>query len=100
MEKFLTDYYSFLISLFEIIAAVTGVFVYKKYAKTPVKYFIWILFGLAIVDFLGGYTVYLEKFDILHPIRDFIKGTWLEKNNWFYTIFWKIGVHGFLLFKV
>ena len=91
MDEFLRNYFTFSIKLFEIIAALTGVFVYKKYKDTPVKYFIWILIAIAIIELIGAYTVYVEKFEFLYPVRDFLKGTRFEENNWFYTLFWKIG---------
>lgn len=91
MEKFLTDNYSFLTKLVEIIAAVTGIFLYKKYKHTNTKYFIWFLVYVAILELIGGYTNYLNDYEYLHPLRDKLKGTFLEKNNWYYTLFWIIG---------
>ena len=91
MQQFLWDYYSLLTKSVEILAAIVGILVYSKFRNTQVKYFIWILVGIAIIELIGGYTAYLEEYDFLSSLKDKISGTWLEDNNWFYTIFWELG---------
>lgn len=91
MEQFLLENYSFLTKLVEFIAAITGVALYKKYKNTSAKYFIWFLVYIVVLEFVGGYTVSVQKYKFLHGIRDAIKGTIIEKNYWFYSLFWIIG---------
>ena len=43
------------------------------------------------MELIGGYTVYVDRFDFLRPIKEFLEGTRFERNSWVYTIFWKIG---------
>ncbi|MBT8254558.1 MAG: hypothetical protein KJN68_11345 [Bacteroidia bacterium] len=91
MEDFLRDNYTLLTKTVEIIAAISGVFVYSKFKSTNVKFFIWILIGIAILELIGGYTIYIERYIFLEPLRNKIKGTKIETNHWMYTLFWKIG---------
>lgn len=43
------------------------------------------------MELVGGYTVYIDRFESLHSVKDYLAGTRFEKNSWVYTIFWKIG---------
>ncbi|RZW56122.1 MAG: hypothetical protein EX263_02845, partial [Flavobacteriaceae bacterium] len=87
MEEFLSNYYSSLTKGVEFTAALVGILVYQKYKNSNVKYFIWLLIGIAILELIGGYTIYAEIYDFEHLIKD----TWYERNHWLYTIFWQIG---------
>ncbi|MBT8269342.1 MAG: hypothetical protein HKO96_02270 [Flavobacteriaceae bacterium] len=91
MQQFLWEYYSQLTKFVEVLAAVVGILMYSKFRYTPVKYFIWILVGIASVEMIGGYTGYVEDYNFLSDLKEKLAGTWLEENNWFYTLFWEIG---------
>ena len=91
MVEFLKEYYSFLNKAVEIVAAIVAIIVYKKYRKTNVKYFLWFLIYVFILELIGGYTVYISKFEFLHDLKIMLKGTLIEENYWWYNIFWTIG---------
>jgi hypothetical protein len=78
----------------EFLAAVTGLFFYKKYQDTAAKFFIWFLLIIAISDSLGNYVFYVRPGKVL----SFLIGTKIEKNHWWYTIFWQIGAIIFYAF--
>jgi hypothetical protein len=78
----------------EILAAVTGLVLYKKYKHTAAKYFIFFLVYTVIIVFVGKYTHYVKNDGIL----SFLDGTVLERNYWWYTLFWKIGASVFFGF--
>ena len=84
MKEFLKDYYTTLTLSFEFIAALTGVFLYIKYKGTPVKYFIWFLLWIFVNEIIGNYPSHLKNLKLFY----LIEGTILEKNYWWFTIFW------------
>lgn len=87
MNEFLRQNYSLLTYLVEFLAAVIGIFCYKKYKNTAAKYFIYFLVYSFFVDFFGRYTVYFKEVNAYHLIDNTI-----YKNNYFwFTIFWFIG---------
>lgn len=90
MIGFLTKNFSVINDIPLFIAALTGVFVDKKYKNTPVKYFIWFLVYVFIVDFIGGYSGYANKYEFLASFKMLLKDTVFEKNYWWYTIFWSM----------
>ena len=65
-------------------AALTGLILYKKYKHTSAKYFIYFLVYLTIGDFLGSYTKYIKNNGFL----SFLDGTLIERNYWWFTLFW------------
>ena len=87
MEEFLRQNYHHLTHGVELIAAIAGLLVYKKYKNTNTKYFIWFLVYLVLADFLGRYVYYIKDDGFL----SFLEGTPLEKNRWLSTLRWKIG---------
>ncbi|MEP3837741.1 MAG: hypothetical protein ABJM36_08840 [Algibacter sp.] len=87
MEDFLIENYNFLTKSVEIIAAVTGLLVYKKFKDTAARYFIFFLVYIVVLELVGGYIRYVRPDKIL----DFLIGTLIEKNFWLYTLCWKIG---------
>lgn len=91
MEEFLLNNYSFLTHTVEIIAAITGVATYKKFKKTEVRYFIYFLVYIAIIELIGSYPRYFYNYEFLNPLKKFVSGTWIEKNYWWYNIFWGLG---------
>ncbi len=75
-------------------AAITGLLLYKKYKLIAAKYFIYFLVYLSVCDFIGTYTYYIDDNGAL----SFLKGTLLEKNNWWTTLYWKMGAVLFFAF--
>lgn len=86
MNDFLLSYYSIITHSVELLAAVTGILLLKKYKSTTTRYFIYFLIYLSICDFLGGYTRYISNNGFL----SFLDGTIFVKNYWWYTVFWKV----------
>jgi len=87
LEEFLRLNYNFITRSVEILAAITGIFLFKKYKHSASKYFIYFLVYLAVCDFIGTYTYYIND----NGIFRFLKGTYFEYNYWWSTVFWKIG---------
>lgn len=78
----------------EAVAALTGVFFFKRYKNKTAKYFICFLIYLTICELIGGYTKYVHSDKFL----DVLIGTIFEKNHWWTTLFWKIGAIMFFAF--
>ncbi|ULC57961.1 hypothetical protein MBM09_08515 [Flaviramulus sp. BrNp1-15] len=78
----------------EVISALTGVFLFRKYKESISKYFILFLVYLNICEFLASYTrfVFPDKF------LNFLVGSLIEKNYWWSTLYWKIGAIMFFVF--
>ena len=91
MEEFLGTNYAIITHGVEILAAVTGLLLFKKYKGTAAKYFIWFLIYVVAIELIGNYTNYVKDYEWLHGLRDQLKGTLLEKNSWWFTICWSIG---------
>ncbi|MCK0109555.1 hypothetical protein MWU58_09640 [Flavobacteriaceae bacterium S0825] len=89
MDFFLNNY-TLIIHFVEVIAAITGIFYLKKFSKTPVKYFIYFLVYVAIIELIGAYPTYVEKFEYLSEVKELLRGTKFEENYWWYAIFWTI----------
>lgn len=84
MKEFLYEYYSILTKVVEIIAAATGLIVYNKYKATHIKYFILFLIWVVVIEIVGSYTTYLKN----RGLEELIQGTVIEKNYWWYNLFW------------
>lgn len=74
--------------------ALVGILYWKKFNKTPVKYFIVFLVFTCIADTINNYTKFVEPGKAL----DFLIGTKFEKNHWWNTSFWIIGAIMFFAF--
>lgn len=91
MKEFINEYYTVLTKLVEIMAAITGLFLLKKYKHTAAKYFIYFLLYVVFIELVGAYTKYLNYFGFLGNIKNVIDKTVFRQNYWWYTIFWSIG---------
>jgi len=89
MDFFLNNY-AFIIHFVEVLAAVTGIFCLKKFSNTPVVYFIYFLIYVAILELIGAYPTYVEKYEVLSHLKEQLKGTKFETNHWWFTPLWKI----------
>ncbi|MGB5417527.1 hypothetical protein [Algibacter sp.] len=99
MKGFLIEHYSFLTKSLEILAALTGIFVYRNYRNSAAKYFIFFLIYIAILELVGGYVLLVRPDKSLH----FLMGTLIERNFWLYTLGWNIGAilfFNFYYFKI
>ncbi len=87
MIEFLTKHSGLIFLALEIIAAVTGIVLFKKYRHTAAKYFIYFLIYIVICVVIGRYSHYVRNEGFL----SFLEGTLFEKNYWWVTISWNIG---------
>lgn len=94
MNKFLIEYHTIITFCVEILAAVTGLICYNKYKVTAAKYFIIFLVLIPILEFIAYYTVLVRPNEFL----EFLIGTKFEKNFWFSTSYWDVGVVMFFSF--
>ena len=83
-----------LILYFEILAAVTGLVLFKKYKNTAAKYFIYFLVYIVAMVILGRYTYFVRNDGFL----GFLDGTLIERNYWWFTLFWDIAAPAFFGF--
>ncbi|MHA7844471.1 MAG: hypothetical protein ACX93I_14230 [Winogradskyella sp.] len=88
MDEFLKENYDLITSLVEFIAAITGVLLFNRYKKSNVRYIIYFLIYAFFVDLIGGYPSFLKDNGWFH----FIEGTLIERNYWWYTLFWWVGL--------
>ncbi|HZW63818.1 MAG TPA: hypothetical protein VFF15_09275 [Flavobacteriaceae bacterium] len=89
MQEFLEFLYqikSFIYMAVEVMAAVTGLLLYRKYKHTPVKYFIYFLVYVVFIDSIGRYSYFVRG----DGIFNFLEGTLLERNYWWYNLTWVI----------
>lgn len=96
MNDIISKYFTELSDITIIISALFAIFYYKKYKHTVVRYFIYYMIYVAFVDVFGGYTWYIYRYESLNFIRDALKGTLIERNFWWYNIFWVLGSAVFL----
>lgn len=94
MNEFLRQNYFLITFSVEFLAAVTGIFCYKKYKHTAAKYFIYFLVYTFLTDFLGRYPIFMKNTDYFK----FIEGTIFEKNFLWYAILAYLGSMFFFLF--
>ncbi|MWW23682.1 hypothetical protein [Algibacter lectus] len=94
MEEFLLTYKFLITTGVESLAAVTGLFLFKKYKSTAAKFFIYFLVYLTLCDFLANYPRYVKDGGLF----SFLQGTVFVKNYWWGTLFWKIGAIMFFAF--
>ncbi len=94
MLDFLLYNYDGLTYAVELSAAVSGLFYFKKYRCTVVKYFIIYLVLIAFLDFANAYVYLVEPDGLLSNLS----GTRFEKNHWLSNIYWNIGAILFFVF--
>lgn len=94
MIDFLLKNNFYLYTILEFTAAITGIVCFKKYDKTPVRYFIYFLIFIAFADLLCAYNYFIRPNKFLY----FLKGTKFEKNHWWANIYWVIGAILFYAF--
>ncbi len=103
MEEFLRENSSLITRSIEVIAALTGLMLLKKYKQSATKYFIYFLVYVAVVVLIGAYPSYFANYSFLIDFKVAFKGTLFERNFWWYNIFWTIGsalFYSFYFFKI
>jgi hypothetical protein len=84
---FLLDNYNIINKSVIFLAVLLGVYSYQKFKLTQVKYFIWFLVYVFVIEVFSGYYSFFSFFDI----EDLITGTIIERNYWWITLTWVIG---------
>lgn len=90
--KYLTENFNFITYGLEILAALVGVFSYKKYKNTNTKWFIYFLFYVVFVEYVGASLMYFR----LHWVASFVHRFGIRSTSW-YNLFWFFGSTLFLL---
>lgn len=98
MDDIIKEYFTELNDIILIISAIFALRYFRKYRKTEVRFFIYYMLYVAVVDVIGSYTWYVYKYEDLHFVQNALKGTLMEKNYWWFTIFWNFGSAVFLSF--
>ena len=93
MFEFLTNNFNFITYGFELLAAIVGVFCFKKFKNTTTQYFIYFLIYIFFVEFVGASLVYFYPFP---PIK-MLRSIGIRSANW-YNLFWFFGSILFVLF--
>lgn len=90
--SFIKSNYILILKSLEVMAALTGLILLKKYKQDKTaKFFIFFLFYVVLIETLGSYTLLIYKNkDFLH-IYDTLKNTVFSKNYWWYSLVWAIG---------
>jgi len=73
------------------VPALVGIFCFRKFKNSEVRYFIYFSIYVAVFQFLGIYPAFIKQYEIFGPFNEMIVGTGFEKNYWFYTLFWSMG---------
>jgi membrane protease YdiL (CAAX protease family) len=68
-------------------AMLSGIYSYKKFNDTLVKYFIWFLVYVLLIEILSGYYNMFSVFNLEHLIKD----SMIRQNYWWITLTWVIG---------
>lgn len=90
MSEFIRNNFSLINDIPLFIVVLVGGIVYKRYKNTPVKYFIRFLMYVFLIELIGGYAGYFNKYEVFANFKALLKDTIFEKNYWWYTIFWSI----------
>lgn len=80
------DYFAHITLSVEYLAAITGILLFNKFKYSTAKYFIYFLIYVAIIVVIGRYSFLVKNEGVL----SFLDETLLEKNYWWFTLFWKI----------
>lgn len=94
MEEFLKENYFFLTTSVEILAAVTGCILLKKYKSSTAVLFIYFLVYSLLVDAVSWYYQIFQYLGLEKILNDSI----FEKNYFYVTIFWGIAAPVFYCF--
>ncbi len=94
MDEFIKENYTFLTRFVELTALVTGLVLFKSYKNSKAKTIIYFLVYAFIVDFIGNYPQMLYDNNLFH----LIEGTIIERNYWWYNIFFWCGLPLFMVY--
>ncbi|MCP4054164.1 hypothetical protein [Mesoflavibacter sp. CH_XMU1422-2] len=96
---FIKSNYDLLFKCAEVLAAIIGIFLFKKYKNdNAAKLFIYFLIYVNVVETIGSYTNILRGYPDDNWIKLAFKNTIFNQNYWWYTLMWDIGASIFLSF--
>lgn len=98
MRDFINEYFLYINEGVIVLAAIIGLFCLNKYKDTVVKYFIYFLIYVVVIEILGYYPSFSINYEMFNWIQELTKGTLFERNFLWYAIFWKIGAALFISF--
>ncbi len=94
---FIKSNYDLLFKSAEVLAAIIGIFLFKKYKNdNAARLFIYFLIYVNIVETVGAYPHVLRGYPDDNWINLALKNTVFYQNTWWYTLMWDIGVSIFL----
>lgn len=92
LASFIKSNYVILFKSVEILAALTGIFLLKKYKKDKAaKLFIYFLIYVNVYETIGAYPRLIKNYESLFWINDLLNNTIFYKNFWWYSLTWYIG---------
>ncbi len=90
MDEFLIKNYSLITKSVEIVAALVGIICYNKFKNSNVKYFIYFLIYVVLIENIGSYTIYLDEYAFFSEWKEIIENTRFKTNHWWFSIFWSM----------
>ncbi|WP_272023097.1 hypothetical protein [Olleya namhaensis] len=90
MSSFLLENYVLIYRSAEILAAVAGLVLYKKFKSKAVRLFIWFLVYVQFIEIVGAYPLFLAKTKQFSWLKTIIKNTIFDRNFWFFQVFWTV----------
>ncbi len=93
MIEYITQNFNFITYSFELIAALAGLFCFKKHQNSATKYFIFFLSYIFIVEIIGALLIYTPT---VFPIN-LLRRLGFQITIW-YNVFWYFGSILFILF--
>jgi hypothetical protein len=87
MKDFLLHNYKFVNLAAVIVATFTGLFLFNKFKQSPVRYFIYFLVYILVIEILGSYARILNYFGSYHILEN----TVFKFNFWWHTLTWYLG---------
>jgi len=98
VNDFIKEYFLCLNEGVIVLAALIGLLCFNKFKSTIVKYFIFFLVYVVVIELLGYYPRFSRSYESFFWIQSLVKGTIFEQNFLWYAIFWKIGSALFISF--
>ena len=92
LAYFIKSNYAILYKSVEILAALTGIFLLRKYKQDlAAKLFIFFLIYVNLIETIGSYPRLIKKNEDLFWIKDLLNNTVFYNNFWWYSLTWTIG---------
>lgn len=100
MTDFILNNYDLLIKATICLSCLAGVFVYKNHKEYTSRIFIYFVLFVLVIEIVGGYTIYIDKYELFSPLKQLIKNSPFRRNYWWYIIAWDLGSVLFVSFYI